>query len=815
MKAAALSDMGRFYLAILWTLVSIPAAAQPPLSFQDPPPLGAEITVGPIGDLPSSANLFALLDTIVPDVIADRIDAGGTAAGAPARVGAHGSTWTQTTYRVGDADITNPAFTGLPLLMPGVDAWEHVEVATGMLPIDLGAPGMAVTLLPRRPAATAWARALELTASGPAINAGSSTDTPPAIQRLNSWGHANLFLSGPVLPSAPARFGALVSATFNRATYFDRNSVDAVKADLGSLFVNLTPSSGSGDELRLIGWGQHVRDAVAHYQVFGDPNAGQGQTALHSQLAWQRPVADGAGGVRAFAAFTIGHRSTDLVAPAAVVMERLRDGPVPSLLDPGVGTDRTWSAGAQLNRSFGESRHRVVLGADVSGSAATTQSAFSGRVLERLNGTPARVWDFTDPIAASAWSAHSVDVFAGGTIAVSSRLTVDGGARFETIAGSAEAHAGSVSWRNLLPRAGFHLGVLDTWTIGAFGHFARYAHRLPLADLAYGDPTAPTANIYRASPTATTPAIQGPIVQRLGPGSNGTAAFSSIDPNLRRPYLDEAILGFESRPHPALFFRIAAIGRRERDLINVVDVGVPESSYTVISVPDMGIDVVGAGDDQILQFYNRPPATFGNDRYLLTNPSGDDGSYVGADIFTQLRAGRTFLLFGATAGRSEGVAANRGFGPLENDTSVLGEAYVDPNALGHAQGRVFTERGYTIKLGATHQFAGDLMLGITARYQDGQHFARLVIMPNLNQGPEAVRAFRNGRTRFSFTSTLDLRLQKGFAVGGRRVVGIVEAYNLFNEYFEYEEDTVSGPTSRQRTAVQPPLALHVGIRIPF
>jgi hypothetical protein len=815
MKAAALSSMGRFYLAIVCCLVSVSAAAQTPPSFQDRPPLGAEITVGPIGDLPSSANLFALLDTIVADVIADRIEAGGTAGGAPSRVGAHGSTWTQTTYRVGDADITNPAFTGLPLLMPGVDVWEHVEVASGMLPIDLGAPGMAVTLTPKRPGANAWAGALELTASGPAINAGSSTDNPPAIQRLNSWAHANLFLSGPVLPSAPARLGALVSATFNRATYFDRNSNDAVKADLGSLFVNLTSASDRGDQLRLIGWGQHFRDVVPHYQLFGDPNTGQGQTALHTQLAWQRPIAGGDGGVRAYAAFTIGHRSTDLVAPASVVMERLRDGPVPSLLDPGIGTDRTWSVGARLDRAFDGSRHRITLGTDLSGAATTQQSAFSGRVLERLNGAPARVWDFTDPIAQSEWRDHMVSVFANDTIVVVPRLTVDGGVRLETIDGSAESHAGTISWRDLLPRGGFHLGLLDRWTVSAFGHYARYAHLLPLPDLAYGDPTAPTANIYRAGPTATTPTIQGPIVQRLGPGSHGDPTFSSIDPTLRRPHLDEAVLGFEARPHPAFFFRIAAIGRLESDIVNVVDVGVPESSYTVINVPDIGIDIVGSADDQILQFYNRSPATFGADRYLLTNPPDDDGSYVGADILMQLRAGRTFLLLGATAGRSEGVAANRGFGPLENDTSVPGEAYVNPNALAHAQGRVFTERGYTIKLGATHQFARDLMLGLTARYQDGQHFARLVIFRDLNQGPEAVRAFRNGRTRFSFTSTLDLRLQKGFTVGGRRIVGIVEAYNLFNEYFEYEEDTVSGPTSRQRTAVQPPLALHIGIRIPF
>jgi hypothetical protein len=745
---------------------------------------------------------------------ADRIEAGGTAAGSPSRVGAHGSTWTQTTYRVGDADITNPALTGLPLLMPGVDAWEHVEVASGLMPIDLGAPGLAITLTPRRPAASAWARAIELTGSFPALNAGSSSADPPPIDRVNSWAHANLFLSGPLRAAAPERFGALVSATWNRATYFERNGSDALEASLASAFANLTATSGGGDQWRLIGWAQDTRDAAPHYAVFSQPNAAQQQDAVHAQLAWQRPLADGSG-VRAFAAFTVGHRSTDLVAPAAVVVERLRDGPVPSLLEPGVGTDRTWSLGVRVNRAFDGSRHRVAAGADLSGSAASMQSAFAGRVLERLNGVPARVWDFTDPTAASAWNEHTVSVFASDTIAVSPRLTVDGGFRFEAIGGSAESQPATVSWRDLLPRGGFRVGLLNVWDVAAFGHYGRYAHRLPLTDLAVGDATAPTANIYRAAATATTAAIQGPIIQRLGPGSNGDPTFSSIDPTLRRPHMDEAVLGFEARPHPSMFFRIAAIGRLERDLINVVDVGVPESTYSIVNVPDIGIDIVGAGDDQIVQFFNRSPATFGADRYLLTNPTDDDASYVGADILTQLRAGRTFFLLGATAGRSEGIAANRGFGPLENDTSVLGEAFIDPNARGHAQGRVFTERGYTIKLGATHQFARDLMFGLTARYQDGQHFARLLILPNLNQGAEAVRAFRNGRTRFSFTSNLDLRLQKGFTIGGRRVVGIVEAYNLFNEYFEYEEATLSGPTSRQRTAVQPPFAMHLGVRIPF
>ncbi len=803
----------RGLLAFLCVCAAIPAHAQAPAAFQERPPLGATFTVDALGSLPSSSNLFALLDTAVPDIIADRIETGGTAAGSPSRIGAHGSTWTQTIFRVGDADITNPSSTGLPLLMPGVDSWEQVDVATGLMPLDVGAPGVAVTLAPRLPAAS-WIRAIELTGSPRPFNAGAATDTPPAINRLDSWAHANLFLSGPIVPR---RLGALLSATWNRSMYFERDATSALDASLASAFVNLVGTPDDRNEIRLIGWGQRTRDAAPHHDVWNkQPHAGLQQTGLHLQAAWQHRLAHAGGGFRAFGAYTQGRRATDLVAPPVVVADRLREGPVPTLLEPGIGTDRTWSVGARVTRSSGA--HALLAGLDLSGGSANVQSTFAGRVGETLNGVPARVWDFSDPAAESEWRNRSFAAFVGDTIAAGARLTLNGGLRFETINGSAAAGSTGVNWANLLPRAGFHVGMLNYWQVAAFGQYGRYAHGLPLADLAYGDPTAPTASIYRwNATTAATPEPRaiGPLVQRLGPGTGGNPSFSSIDPALKQPLMDEVMLGFEARPHPSAFVRLAAIGRREHDLIGVVDTGVPDSAYTTITVPDTGIDVAGSADDRPLVFYNRSPASFGADRYLLTNPSGHDTSFVGAELVGQVHARRFFFLMGATAGRSEGIAANLGFGPLENDASVLGEVFIDPNARTYAQGRLFTERGYTIKLAGSYQYAHDVTLGITARYQDGQHFARLVILPGLNQGAEAVRAFRNGRTRFTFTSNLDLRLQKRFTIGPSQVTAIFDAYNLFNEHFEYEEISVTGATSRLKSAKQPPFAAHVGIRFTF
>src|SRR5262249_45927831 len=155
--------------------------------------------------------------------------------------------------------------------------------------------------------------------------------------------------------------------------------------------------------------------------------------------------------------------------------------------------------------------------------------------------------------------------------------------------------------------------------------------------------------------------------------------------------------------------------------------------------------------------------------------------FVGADLTVQTRIRRWLAMAGITAGRSEALSANRGFGPLENDAGLLGEVFIDPNARDHAQGRVFTERGYTIKVAQAFHFPHDAAPGLVARYQDGQHFARLVIMEDLNQGAEAVRAFRNGRTRFTFSMTVDGRVQKTFRVNNRRVNAIVDVYNIFNQ----------------------------------
>ena len=51
---------------------------------------------------------------------------------------------------------------------------------------------------------------------------------------------------------------------------------------------------------------------------------------------------------------------------------------------------------------------------------------------------------------------------------------------------------------------------------------------------------------------------------------------------------------------------------------------------------------------------------------------------------------------------------------------------------------------------------------MVANYQDGQPFARVVIVPGLPQGAEAIPAIRRSEHRFTYTLTVDARLERSF-----------------------------------------------------
>jgi hypothetical protein len=230
-------------------------------------------------------------------------------------------------------------------------------------------------------------------------------------------------------------------------------------------------------------------------------------------------------------------------------------------------------------------------------------------------------------------------------------------------------------------------------------------------------------------------------------------------------------------------------------------------------LPDANKDILGPGDDDLLPIYDRRPATFGQDRYVVDNVGGTV-LHEGVEVLVRGRVGEQLrLLFAGTASRTEGPASFPGFRVEENDQGLLGED-LSPNARVSERGRLFFDRAYTLNALGTWRAPWDMRIGVAARYQDGQPFSRLVIVDGLRQGAEPVQA-QPERSRFTFTLTIDARIEQAVRVGRARLAAAVEALNLARTRNEVEEDVVTGPAYRTVTLVQPPRVFLLELRASF
>ena len=459
---------------------------------------------------------------------------------------------------------------------------------------------------------------------------------------------------------------------------------------------------------------------------------------------------------------------------------------------------RTWRADAPSFRRRGRRRRSASIG-----------PGFAGAIGELVDGSQARMWQYANTGVDAHRHTTSVTAFLADRITFGPGRTLDAGLSYDGVNGMADQAATGVSWHSVLPRASLRWRQSEsshvTWVAG----YRRAVDRLTLDTLAVGDPSASTASVSRWTNGGV-----GPVVQRVGPGTGGDPAFSAIDPSLDRPTTDEVVAGVDVQLTPAIRVRLIGVAKRMRNLLDFVDTGAPPSSYSVSNVVDGRPE--SAGGDVLLPVYNRLPSTFGADRYLLTNNTGDAATFEGLVLNAEASLKRLTLMLNSTASQTDGPATSRGFHAEENDISGLGELSIDPNASGNARGRLFFDRAFTIKLTGIYSFPHDITLGAIARYQDGQPFSRVTIVPDLNQGAEFVRAFPAGDSRFKFTGTLDMRLEKRVPLGTRSLAVFVDAYNLINFGYEVEEYVVTGfPRFRDITAIQPPFALHVGFRFGF
>ena len=790
MNAAALSAIGRFYLALLCWLAAAAAAAQTPPSpggapaVPEQPTLGSVFTPDLLRALPVANNPLAIFETIQLESIANRVSTGGLDVTAT-EVGGLLNSWTQTQYRIGDVAITDPRTGGTPLLLPPLPAWARVTAATGAMTADDSAAAVSLVLDPARPG-TAWNGTFEASASGGALAAGVNGPVPP-IARLDAWQHADVAAGGPV----SSRLGLVAGGSYRGFSYVPGAAIDATDDRSVSGFAHAVFAAGPRDEVRVFGLVQHVTTAALT------------DTAVHVQSTWERRAAPAPW--RAFAGYTALARTAPL--PSTVSLDTLVSDPVPAAIDSGAGLTRRWTAGVRIDSpkeslwpSIGADLDRASLRADPTGVQT---------IEEFVNGLPARLWTIRSAAASDSRHLTTVAVHANEHL-IAGPVAIDAGLRLESIDAAAERSSSGIQWTTWLPHAAAQWQATRIADLRLIASYRRSAYQLPLNVIAIGDDAAPVADV-----AAWNGRTIGPLVARVGPGSGGDPAFAQIDPQLRRPTTDELVLAVRARPARGFELELARITKRQRPLLDLVDTGVLASEYTPVQVPDPSFEPGSPVGAPTVTAFSRPAGSYGRDRYLLTNRAADPVDSWALELIGRVTSGRLTLVGGIALTEAHGAAAAVGFLPTENDQDVVGSVLVDPNADTQARGQLFQDRSHVAKIAGIYRLPWRIDLGAILRYQDGQPFSRVVVAPALTQGPTLVRSYANGGSAFTFTGTLDVRVQQSF-IAGRSTIAVIadviNAPNLGNEVTEY---VVTGPAFRTPTALQPPRTLVVGLRVGF
>lgn len=764
--------------------------------------------------LPGDDVLWSVVETTAASLIADRISNGGLWAGEAARIGGNGTSWRATAITWGDLDVTDSVQTGSTFARANHTPIETLLVSTTSLPASVGGPGPVLTVVPTN--VDDWRGSVSAGGIAQALQAsGTSNDGAPPIARFIMHRDSVSDIGGR-LGKRVDFFGSAQSAASNRV---ERSDPTVLSTTVASVFAGANVTVGARNRLRISPSLNRGTTPYSGRARFQDRRVQQRSVFETLQSSWDHWTASGTAW-----SVSAGFQNTHIDPPTgnglqagAGAIERLREGPVSSLFLDGPGTRRRWNSRIEAEPTI-DTRHLIALGVNIERSVAVGQPMAAPPVAELVNGLPARVWQYAYAGGHTHWSSTEAAVYASDQIDLPFRVRADVGARLDTVRGSARAAANAISWVSLVPRLNARWLIDEKGRFALSGGYARYAHHLPLDYFAYGDPAAASGRVYRWTDAngdhQFTDSETGALIAAVGPCCSDSV-LNQIDPRLQRPYTNELFASVDGRLK-GWSVRIAVVDRRERSLVGAENAGVTSADYTVRYIPDPGGSLSESIDDQLLPVYDRDAASFGKDRYLLTNPPGHDADYLGLEVTVdrQIIHGLRTRFDGALyAGEARG--SNRGYGPVENDPGTVGELFTNPNADTFARGHQFFDRAYVMKWWAAYAAPKHWLVSAVARYQDGQPFSRMVIVPDLNQGPEAVQAYRRGRTRFTFTLTIDAHVEKSWNIGRVNASGILEIFNLLNTRNEVEEDVVTGPAFRTTTAIQPPRAGRVAVRLRF
>ena len=767
-----------------------------------------------------------------------------------------GFSWTGTQFKLLGMDATDSFQPGQLVILPDVDSLDEIVARSGFAQTTSTAYGSETGFFPFQPAAS-WHGAFSTSDTGAAL---TSSNLPPpadrgAVQQNEQyrWFTRGAAEAGGALAKWADLYVSLAGQRSSQTV-----PIAAPGNNLGSRMLfgdtRLRMQAGPHDQFDLLysgsrdnlsDWGTPAglevlasqRMAPSFVSPYGFQNLSEADQFNFLQAGWSHIASDTAEGVvQARYQYSITHLDTTPIdqasgppgggsAQSSIDLLGINATGVAPLANDAAQTRQQANAFWQPSafRAL-KARHQIVAGFGFETSSPINRfSTPSDMNLITAAGAPAFVEEFNTPSDSRSIIRASTLTFADH-ITLGNTFSLDIGAVADFSRGSLPAQtspAGNltpartfaaqsdlIAWNNISPRAGF------AWLVPHGGglvlratYFRVY---VPLAGryLDFGDPNSLGGSEYqwidRNGDGLFEPGELGPIVQRFG------GPYSSIAPSLERPYADEFDVGAQIQPLRALDLSISFFRRDDKDRLAAVNTGVPPSDFSPVSIIDPGSDgVLGTFDDQTVTVYQQNPATFGQDRYLLTNPP--DLRTLNKGLQAEIRTKwRNLLLDASFIGEESFGPTNPGDAVFESDPGVVGSLYMDPNTLVNASGRSFMDRAFLGKLQGTYRLPCGIEFAAIVDYNDGLVFARQLLVTGLAQGPFVIDATQRGTilndplsgNRAEGVINTNLRLAREFRLPRGSLDAAIDLLNVANSAYKIQENDVSGTSFNLRLPVE-------------
>ncbi len=808
-------------------------------------------------DLPNTRDIWTVLEQ-TPGIMMSKINVGGAESGQQSLFSAAGSAWTQNQYYLNGVNVTDPAAMGASIAYYSFDTFEEVEVSTAGHRAEIQTPGVFLNIVTRR-GTNRFAGSGSFFYEHERFQAENLDDALRArgvgqANRLKSLLDGSAELGGPVRRDR-AWFYVNVSRfrvePFLPGFFFEGGEPGVDLTELNNVLARGSLRVADGHEIGLFFYRNAKYRPYRGASLFRprpETTFHQDSTATLGQVSWSGVFGE---------SLLVEARASrlDLYFPYGQQPDR----------EPGISrwelNTGIWYGGSGTNTIYerdrwqgnataslfrdglfgGTNEFKVGIETTVN-PGRTTHDLHGGIVYIHNRVRPIEVTLYNDPVAVRNVT-RNVGFFAQDSL-VRGRLVLEVGLRAdwwgagypdqENAPGAwDEAFRGFgiprqvagepslVSWLGVAPRFGVNYRLTEDGSTQVRFSAGRYLHQLGLSVPGYGNPNARASARFRFEDRNFNNLVDAGEVDFSQPLRVFIPVRNEVDPDLRQPFTDELTLGIHREIPWGITFGLTGILRRERNLLEDTDVGVPATAWRPVPHLDPGRDFVrGSEDDVPITLWLQDPATRGASRFRLYNP-GIGSSYQGLILEARKRyAAGWQLLASVTVSRSIGWLPGPG-DQIDEATGFPGPLLNNPNHGDLHEGPTYWDRPFIARVSGSYRLPWGFAVAGSFRAHSGWPNYRSVIFTEtldgrpLPQGSTEVIVEPPGAARSPAVPLLDFRLDHRLELPGSAEFStyfdIFNALNLNNVVGEGSRDDSFGAV----VGILPPRVARVGARLRF